>query len=298
MAGYMKTSKTVEWSTPQALYDELDREFGPFDLDPCCTPENAKCLRHYTKEDNGLDQDWSGARVFMNPPYGRTELRAWMKKAYTEARDNGALVVCLVPSRTDTRWWHEYAAKGEYRFIKSRVHFGGSENCAPFPSVIVIFRPGKDREYLKMALAKTGASPCQRKKVGAVLVGSDGQILSTGSNAPPPGTDPCSACPRDAGNMPENIGYDVCLTVHAEQNCLLQAAGRTEGSTIYLATVDNSTGAIIPRLPCPICARLLVQAGVKDVVVLNSDPESLHIPAHQVWSEYVSEIRGQVTPSA
>lgn len=73
----------------------------------------------------------------MNPPYGR-EIGKWMKKAY-ESAQAGALVVCLVPSRTDTRWWHDYAMKGEIHFIKGRLKFGNAKTNAPFPSAVVIF---------------------------------------------------------------------------------------------------------------------------------------------------------------
>ena len=130
------TSKSYEWETPQELFDELDNEFDLI-LDPCCTFENAKCVRYYTKKDDGLKQDWLW-NTFMNPPYGR-EIGKWMKKAYEESF-KGCLVVCLVPSRTDTKWWHDYAMKGEIRFIKGRLKFGNAKNSAPFPSAIVIFR--------------------------------------------------------------------------------------------------------------------------------------------------------------
>lgn len=130
------TSKTPEWSTPQDLFDKLNEEFH-FTLGPCSTPENRKCGRYFTEEVDGLTQQWDGV-VFMNPPYGR-EIKYWMKKAY-ESAQAGAVVVCLVPSRTDTKWWWDYAMKGEIRFIKGRLKFGGSKNSAPFPSAIVIFR--------------------------------------------------------------------------------------------------------------------------------------------------------------
>ena len=77
----------------------------------------------------------------MNPPYGRT-IKNWMKKAY-ESSLNGATVVCLVPARTDTTWWHDYAMKGEIEFIKGRLKFGGSKNSAPFPSAVVVFKGNK-----------------------------------------------------------------------------------------------------------------------------------------------------------
>ncbi len=130
------SSNTVEWSTPQDFYIKCDTEFGPFDLDVCATAENAKCSHYFTKEDNGLNKIWTG-RVWMNPPYGR-EIGKWMEKAYNSSCE-GAFVVCLVPARTDTAWWHDYAAKGMVKFIRGRLKFGGSKNPTPFPSALVIF---------------------------------------------------------------------------------------------------------------------------------------------------------------
>lgn len=125
------------WDTPQWLFDALDKEFG-FTLDPCSNGENNKCTRFFTMQENGLLQDWGGEVVFMNPPY--SQVNDWMRKAYGAAQE-GATVVCLVPSRTDTEWWHSYAMKAEIRFIKGRLKFGKATNSAPFPSVIVVFRP-------------------------------------------------------------------------------------------------------------------------------------------------------------
>jgi len=133
------SSATPEWYTPQDFFDRLNEEFS-FTLDPCSTDENAKCEKHFTELDDGLSQSWHGESVFMNPPYGKT-ISAWMAKAYESCNRNGATVVCLVPARTDTRWWHEYAMKGEVRFIRGRLKFGGAETNAPFPSAVVIFRP-------------------------------------------------------------------------------------------------------------------------------------------------------------
>ena len=131
----MFSSKTDLWSTPQATFDELDSEFH-FTLDPCSTHENAKCEKHYTKEDDGLSKDWSGERVFCNPPYGR-EIGKWVKKC----AESKSLVVALLPARTDTKWFHEYIyGKAEIRFIKGRLKFGDSKNSAPFPSMVVIWR--------------------------------------------------------------------------------------------------------------------------------------------------------------
>ena len=115
---YMSNSN--EWETPQDLFDKLDKEFH-FTLDPCATKENAKCKKYFTKEKDGIRQIWKDERVFMNPPYGR-EIGEWMKKAYEEST-RGCVVVCLVPARTDTNWWWDYAMKGEIRFIRGRVRF-------------------------------------------------------------------------------------------------------------------------------------------------------------------------------
>lgn len=132
----MMSSLTDEWPTPQALFDELDREFY-FTLDPCATAENAKCKRFYTRERDGLQEaPWEG-RVFMNPPYGR-EIGLWVEKAYESACE-GAVVVCLLPARTDTLWWHRYVMwADEIRLVRGRIKFGTSGNPAPFPSAVVV----------------------------------------------------------------------------------------------------------------------------------------------------------------
>lgn len=132
------SSDKDEWETPRPLFDLLDSEFN-FTVDVCALPENAKCSAYFTPEDNGLAQQWRGA-CWMNPPYGN-EIGKWVRKAYRSAM-SGATVVCLVPARTDTRWWWNYCIKGEVRFLKGRLKFGNAENSAPFPSAVIIFRPG------------------------------------------------------------------------------------------------------------------------------------------------------------
>ena len=129
------SSKTDLWATPQGFFDILNSEHG-FTLDVCASPENAKCASFFTEEDDGLSKTWAGV-CWMNPPYGR-EIGKWMKKAY-ESSLAGAKVVCLVPARTDTAWWHNYAMKGKVEFLRGRLKFGGSKNSAPFPSAVVIF---------------------------------------------------------------------------------------------------------------------------------------------------------------
>ena len=132
------SSATDLWSTPQDFFDKQDAIYG-FTLDVCATAANAKCARFFTEADNGLAQPWQGV-CWMNPPYGRT-IGLWMRKAH-ESHLTGATVVCLVPSRTDTRWWHDYAMKGQIEFIRGRLKFGNAKNSAPFPSALVVFSKG------------------------------------------------------------------------------------------------------------------------------------------------------------
>ena len=133
------SSKTPEWETPADLFNELNDIFH-FDLDACATHDNAKCEHYFTKEDDALTQEWSGT-VWMNPPYGR-EIIKFMRKAY-ESSIAGATVVCLVPSRTCTRWWHGYAKRGTVIQLRGRLKFGNGSAPAPFPSAVVIFWGGR-----------------------------------------------------------------------------------------------------------------------------------------------------------
>lgn len=172
-----------EYGTPQDLFDALNEEFR-FVLDPAATHDNAKCDQYFTKDEDGLKQDWSQyGSVFLNPPYGepeqpcrtesnfkfctkkRCEKRGyhvavyqpgiidWMRKAWqesekwkriTDARtrmQKMCTVVCLVPARTDTEWWHRYAMQAyEIRFIEGRLKFElpGANWTATFPSAIVV----------------------------------------------------------------------------------------------------------------------------------------------------------------
>lgn len=134
----MSSSSSVEWPTDPAYFAMLETRFGPFDLDPCATAATAKCPRFFTISDDGLAQEWAG-RVFMNPPYGRT-IGRWMEKAWNASQTTADLVVCLVPARTDTRWWHDWAVRGEVEFVKGRLRFGDLSAPAPFPSALVVFR--------------------------------------------------------------------------------------------------------------------------------------------------------------
>lgn len=133
--GPLFASQRDGWETPQDLFDLLDEEFH-FTLDVCASYENAKCEQYITREFDGLAQTWGGV-CWMNPPYGRA-IGDWMQKAYESAR-MGVTVVCLVPARTDTDWWWDYARHGEVRFLHGRLTFGEAESAAPFPSAVVVF---------------------------------------------------------------------------------------------------------------------------------------------------------------
>ena len=153
-----------EWETPQELFNRLNKLYN-FTIDVCATHENAKCKRYYTKSEDGLIQDWSNEIVWMNPPYSKPERvckpnckkkacvkrgyhlkeykpgqEDWIKKAYEESQ-KGALVVALLPVRTDTQAFHKYIyKKQDIDFLEGRLKFGNCKDAAPFPSMIVVFK--------------------------------------------------------------------------------------------------------------------------------------------------------------
>ena len=124
------TSLRGDWKTPRAVYQALDAEFH-FDYDPC--PVKPKI--------NGLESEWGNVN-FVNPPYGK-QITKWIQKGYQENL-RGKTVVFLIPSRTDTIWWHSYIMKAdEIRFIRGRLKFNDQKGSAPFPNAIAIFRNKK-----------------------------------------------------------------------------------------------------------------------------------------------------------
>ncbi len=146
---------TDNWATPQPLFDKLHAEFQ-FSLDVCASTENAKCAFFFTQTQDGLAQDWTryGPVVWMNPPYAKP-IAQWMRKAYETARA-GTTVVCLVPTRTNPPWWHDWVMRAhEIRFIVKKISFGrppGSlvkrlNEGVPFTGhAIVVFRAGPEIE--------------------------------------------------------------------------------------------------------------------------------------------------------
>lgn len=132
------SSETDDWATPQEFFDRYNAKYN-FDIDVCASQSNHKCATYFTVEDDGLQQEWKG-KCWMNPPYGRG-IGEWVRKAYESARA-GAVVVCLVPARTDTAWWHDYCMKGQVEFVRGRIKFGTAKHNAPFPSAVVTFSFG------------------------------------------------------------------------------------------------------------------------------------------------------------
>lgn len=143
---YAYSTGNDEWETPWDFFNQLHQRYL-FRLDPCATHKNHKCDFYFTKSSDGLQQDWSKyGSVFMNPPYGRP-IAKWIKKAYEESL-KGCLVVCLIPARTDTKWWHAYCTKGDITYLEGRLKFRGwskkhqkiiDDVPAGFPSAIVKF---------------------------------------------------------------------------------------------------------------------------------------------------------------
>jgi phage N-6-adenine-methyltransferase len=145
------SSNYQAWETPDEFFESAHAEFG-FDVDVCAEASNAKLMRYFSPDDDGLSQPWAPLTCWMNPPYGR-EIKAWMRKAFEESI-RGATVVCLVPARTDTSWWHEYAALAEVRYLRGRLRFKGAKAGAPFPSALVILRPREFRRNNEAELSE------------------------------------------------------------------------------------------------------------------------------------------------
>ena len=132
------SKKSDEWETPSDLFSTWDNLYH-FTLDPCCTHENAKCEKHYTIEEDGLHNSWENEVVWCNPPYSKCY--EWCLKALYESMNRNATVVMLLPSRTDTKWFHDVVQPfSEIRFIRGRLRFNNSNQNAPFASLIAIFR--------------------------------------------------------------------------------------------------------------------------------------------------------------
>jgi phage N-6-adenine-methyltransferase len=130
------TGGSTEWETPQDFFNIINQVYK-FDIDVCATRENTKCKKYFTPELDGLAQDWIGT-IWCNPPYGR-EVEKWVQKAH-ESHKQGAVIVMLLPSRTDTKWIHKYVfGSAQVIFLKGRLKFENSYSSAPFPSILAIW---------------------------------------------------------------------------------------------------------------------------------------------------------------
>jgi phage N-6-adenine-methyltransferase len=133
------SSLRVDWRTPKGLFDALNAEFN-FTLDVCAVPNNAMLPNYLPQSADSLSLPWEGS-CFLNPPYGK-EIGKWIEKAHLEATEGRATVVCLLPSRTDTLWFHDHCLLAEIRFLRGRSAFSNGNkrmHRAPFPSMVVIF---------------------------------------------------------------------------------------------------------------------------------------------------------------
>ena len=145
----MRTSLDDTWTTPREFFDKLNAEFN-FGLDAAALQNSTLVPDNWYGPDHpdpaardALRIDWNhnsrGRPIWLNPPYGRT-IKDWMRKA-SEVAAGGGTVVCLVPARTDTAWWHDYCINAyEIRYIRGRLKFGGQKNSAPFPSAVVVMK--------------------------------------------------------------------------------------------------------------------------------------------------------------
>jgi len=142
-----KTSNDDTWTTPRDYYNKVNVEFN-FTLDAAALESSTLVLDNWYGPDHpdesrrdAFTRDWakdSAGAIWLNPPYGRT-IKDWVRKANAVA-NGGGTVVCLLPARTDTSWWHDYCIHHEIRFIRGRLKFGNQKNSAPFPSALVIMK--------------------------------------------------------------------------------------------------------------------------------------------------------------
>jgi len=147
-------SAKSDWETPHWLFALLDDEFH-FTCDVAANAENAKVSSFIDEETDALTQEWSGT-CWLNPPYGRG-IDRWVKKAFCESQRD-AMVVMLVPARTNTLWWHKYCMNAaEIRFLLGRPKFGGAKYGLPQPLAIIVFRnTSTSVRVSSLPLARTG----------------------------------------------------------------------------------------------------------------------------------------------
>lgn len=120
-----------------------------------------------------------------------------------------------------------------------------------------ITRISKDEYFMNIAHEVSRRSTCTRRQIGAIVVSDVGEIKSTGYNGNPRGLPHCeeTGCIRDKLKIPSGTRMETCTAVHAEQNALIQAGTNAQGATLYSTII-----------PCPICARMIINAKIRRVV--------------------------------
>ena len=243
VAKAMFSSASDDWPTPKDFYDQLDAEFG-FVLDACASTTNHKAPHYYaldhadpTRRD-GLAGDWAadarvhGGSAFCNPPYG-AQIGAWMARAAQTARD-GATVVCLVPARTDTRWFHDHvlAEGAEVRFVRGRLKFGNAKTGAPFASLVIIYRP--------QSAATTAPRPSDAPVAVAPVAGAAGARQAAACPVRRPGL--ALVAGSASGNGNENTTSGAATGA----GTVLEATDtRSPRRTVRVVTTSNHTTASV-----------------------------------------------------
>lgn len=145
----------------------------------------------------------------------------------------------------------------------------------------MISRPTYDEYFMKMAYLAASRSTCLRRKVGAVLV-KEKHVLSTGYNGPPKGFKHCdeTGCLREQLGIPSGERHEICRGLHAEQNAIIQAA-------VFGVSIKDSV-IYVTNTPCVVCAKMLINAGVKEIIYDGDYPDAL---AQQMLAESTIKVR-------
>ena len=147
--------------------------------------------------------------------------------------------------------------------------------------------------FLAMAKMCAHQATCMRRRYGAVVVGKDKTIISTGYNGAPSGQCDClqnNKCWRRENNVPSGSMYEKCLSVHAEMNALIQAGKMANTGTLYLCGVDADNGDYINAKPCFICAKLIVNAGIELVVCRTEKEGFVFYNPLDIYKDYSEKI--------
>lgn len=134
--GIIGKSKSIEYSTPLDIVNPLIKEFD-LHTDVCASAQNHKLSHYWTKEEDAFRKEWKG-NCWMNPPFSKN-LSKWVKKACSDAEKFGGTKVCLIPVRSNTKWWAAVAPKAEIRFINGEVNFNNEERGLWLPMCIMLF---------------------------------------------------------------------------------------------------------------------------------------------------------------